>query len=123
MAKKILALILTLGAFAVQAQDSTVCTTLRIGRLIQRDLQIKDAQDTLIRIQEKHIQGLTKEINKYDSISLLKGQQIVAKDSVIQNLHKAMDYKDEIIVKLSHRKAVRWFWIPVAIFVGWCAGR
>lgn len=115
MEKALSLLICLLSVLSINAQSVTV--PLNVARMIQHDLEVKDAQDTLIKTQELHIQFLAKEVNKMDSINRLKTIQLMAKDSAIVNLDKVIGEDKKIISKESDKGKVSWWWIPIAVII------
>lgn len=121
MLNKSVTLSLMILAFGTScfSQDSTICITLKTGRLIQHDLEIKDKLDTLVNIQTKHIIGLVTEVNAQDSIIQIHRYKEVLYDSIIRNKDGIMISQSKIIKAQKKGLRVPWWTLPLAALIAW----
>lgn len=121
--KYLLIIILFLIVLQCEAQvkDSVICTSLRIGRLLERDRKKAVAFEQLVKDDGVIIDKLEARSAKQEEALGEAHKTVAAQDSTIKAKDTIIKEKDVIIS--NKKSAIKWWWIPLAVLAGWLGGK
>lgn len=121
--KYLLLIILFLIVLQCEAQkkDSIICTSLRIGRLLERDRKKAVAFEQLVKDDGVIIDKLEARNTKQEEALGEAHKVVAAQDSTIKAKDIIITAKDVIIS--NKKNPIKWWWIPLAVLAGWLGGK